>query len=618
MRKKKFNIVMAFSIAIFALSTVFILITPSVTKAQTTGDNADLLNSIRVMFNESISRLANEIQDLRREVDVLRSEVQQQQTGGGSPFNTQASPPTQQIEPMLNILRSGDTGNEVRRLQEVLIQLGYSIPAGITGNFFAQTQEALRRVQRENNIPVTGEFDEATRAIVSNLLSFRTRYSPPPNTVVPNTPPPQPVRQEVSQPNSTQPVITPGLRLDAPFDGLQTTAGATVQIIWSTTYAPAGAKVTFHIKNRIYGVRQPVYETSDLSGEYMWTTPNNMPSDNDLTAELVYEQANGQVVSLASRTVMVSLIGSTLPTDTTTTSTNTTTTSTTNTSGDTNYDQYAAFYKGTAFTTCMAEFPSTISLISGWVDSGLLRHQFPWGEITGGAAYKVAECEAGQFDDHNYSTYTDCTANTSESSCQTNTACAWFDTFCGMAGYNPGSGGGDYGYCTAYSSSDSCTAATNCYWYEASNSGNSYCYYDSGVGSGGGGDCTYNSNDTMCTAQAGCQWFTTSTGSYCNGDDHVPGAGGNSTSQMYSCFYPNATINGTPPGYTVWCEYDYVNCHEGSPSGATVPLDGLSLGAPSSCESGWNGSSQESGKFLAAVSAAFSSLLKSLQFIFGF
>ncbi|OGN15471.1 MAG: hypothetical protein A3J47_02770 [Candidatus Yanofskybacteria bacterium RIFCSPHIGHO2_02_FULL_43_22] len=59
--------------------------------------------------------------------------------------------------------------------------------------------------------------------------------------------------------------------------------------------------------------------------------------------------------------------------------------------------------------------------------------------------------------------------------------------------------------------------------------------------------------------------------------------------EMYSCFYPNATKNGTNPGYTVWCEKDYYNCHQGEPSGAAVSLDGLVLGAPSSCESGYYG-----------------------------
>ncbi|MEK7537189.1 MAG: hypothetical protein AAB584_01980 [Patescibacteria group bacterium] len=64
--------------------------------------------------------------------------------------------------------------------------------------------------------------------------------------------------------------------------------------------------------------------------------------------------------------------------------------------------------------------------------------------------------------------------------------------------------------------------------------------------------------------------------------DYTPGPGG-----MQKCFYPNASKDGKPLGYTVWCEADYVNCHEGSPSGAAVSTSGLSLGAPNNCEGGW-------------------------------
>lgn len=59
------------------------------------------------------------------------------------------------------------------------------------------------------------------------------------------------------------------------------------------------------------------------------------------------------------------------------------------------------------------------------------------------------------------------------------------------------------------------------------------------------------------------------------------------TGGLYSCFYPNASRSGQPTGYTVWCEKDYFNCHEGSKTGSSISLDGLSLGAPSSCEGGW-------------------------------
>ena len=81
---------------------------------------------------------------------------------------------------------------------------------------------------------------------------------------------------------------------------------------------------------------------------------------------------------------------------------------------------------------------------------------------------------------------------------------------------------------------------------------------------------------------------------YWNGSACVvsPGGGG---SALQRCFYPNATKSGQYVGYTVWCEADYVNCHEGSPSGASISLSGVALGAPSTCDSGWSGGGSGSG-----------------------
>jgi hypothetical protein len=92
--------------------------------------------------------------------------------------------------------------------------------------------------------------------------------------------------------------------------------------------------------------------------------------------------------------------------------------------------------------------------------------------------------------------------------------------------------------------------------------------------------------------QAGGIWEGGS--SYCR----VPGQSTTSTSTapvpvggMRNCFYSNASKNGASVGYTVWCERDYYNCHKGSQSGESISLDGLALGAPSSCESGWSSGS---------------------------
>ena len=136
-------------------------------------------------------------------------------------------------------------------------------------------------------------------------------------------------------------------------------------------------------------------------------------------------------------------------------------------------------------------------------------------------------------------------------------------------------------------------------------------YFDgtSCVISSTGGGCSAYATENSCKATGGCRWdpyppagtpsctsagSTTTTcpsGQYWSGTSCVSNTMTtmSTASGMQKCFYPNATINGTYPGYTVWCEKDYYNCHVGDPSGAAVSLTGLTLGAPSTCESGWTG-----------------------------
>lgn len=67
-------------------------------------------------------------------------------------------------------LTVGSTGAEVTELQNWLIGKGYSIPAGATGYFGAQTQAALAAFQAANGIsPAAGYFGPITRAKVNDM-----------------------------------------------------------------------------------------------------------------------------------------------------------------------------------------------------------------------------------------------------------------------------------------------------------------------------------------------------------------------------------------------------------------------------------------------------------------
>ena len=119
---------------------------------------------------------------------------------------------------------------------------------------------------------------------------------------------------------------------------------------------------------------------------------------------------------------------------------------------------------------------------------------------------------------------------------------------------------GTYFNGTSCSGTTSTTCPSGQYWYVQSGGGSGYC---------------------KTTSTTDCP-----SGQYWSGTACVNNTV--STGGIQKCFYPNATKDGRNVGYTVWCEKDYFNCHEGSPSGATISLTGVSLGAPRFCESGWS------------------------------
>ena len=115
-----------------------------------------------------------------------------------------------------------------------------------------------------------------------------------------------------------------------------------------------------------------------------------------------------------------------------------------------------------------------------------------------------------------------------------------------------------------------------------------------GYTGGGGSISSCSACAAMPSGAARDQCYATPPcGSGWNGGVGGGGMGGGSS--MQKCFYPNATINGAKAGFTVWCLGDYNDCREGSPSGRSIPNAGLSLGAPSTCESGWTGGGEGTG-----------------------
>ncbi len=72
-------------------------------------------------------------------------------------------------------LHTGSSGADVTALQNWLISKGYSIPAGATGYFGAQTASALAAFQAANGIsPASGYFGPVTRAKVNSMAGGST------------------------------------------------------------------------------------------------------------------------------------------------------------------------------------------------------------------------------------------------------------------------------------------------------------------------------------------------------------------------------------------------------------------------------------------------------------
>jgi len=524
---------------------VLLLTIPGFAFAQTSNNNNDLLESIRAIFEESLSELSAEIVRLRQEVENLSAQVQSQGSGGTGPI-----PVPVENEVPFAPLAHGDSGPEVEKLQQLLIRFGFSIPAGVTGSYFFQTESAVTQFQQQYSLAITGVYDMMTRSLFIQLLEFDD-----------GTPP-------VIPPEPVLPPVEARINLTTPYNGMLLRFSSDIVIKWNSADAPQNSRIVIHMIHEQTGTDIPVFETNEFTGTYNWIVPSYAPGNNTMFAELIDE--TNEV--LATSAITFSILGGEVVIPTTPTP------------GTGPNERYADFYKGTAFVTCMAEYPETINLIHSWIDDDLLRYQFPWGQITGAAASKVAACEGTEFPDDNY---VDCLDHTTASTCAEQVGCTWYDTFCGQDGYTGTNGG-----------SSQCNLGFHFEYYEGSSV---VCFTESGEHDEYQIDGSLTTSCSI-TSRQGCPGV-------------INGGSDDTTSSYYSCFYTNATVNGEAPGYTVWCEYDYQNCRVGDSSGETISLTGLALGAPSSCES--VAPTSAANRFVANLAAAFNQLVDTFQKVFG-
>src|SRR5690606_23681105 len=69
------------------------------------------------------------------------------------------------------ILRPGDTGSDVKKLQKALMKLGEKLPRyGADGDFGSETKKALQAFQSENKLTVDGVYGPQTRAKMESKM----------------------------------------------------------------------------------------------------------------------------------------------------------------------------------------------------------------------------------------------------------------------------------------------------------------------------------------------------------------------------------------------------------------------------------------------------------------
>ena len=80
-----------------------------------------------------------------------------------------ATPP---ITPLLQSrnLEIGMSGVDVERLNQALMQLGFSIPKGLPNYFSRQTQKAVFTLQKQYGLNLTGIVDGVTANLIEKLL----------------------------------------------------------------------------------------------------------------------------------------------------------------------------------------------------------------------------------------------------------------------------------------------------------------------------------------------------------------------------------------------------------------------------------------------------------------
>jgi len=72
------------------------------------------------------------------------------------------------------LLKKGSKGDDVKQLQELLMELGYELPKyGADGDYGSETVAAVKRFQQDNSLTADGKYGEKSHAAMMGILAER-------------------------------------------------------------------------------------------------------------------------------------------------------------------------------------------------------------------------------------------------------------------------------------------------------------------------------------------------------------------------------------------------------------------------------------------------------------
>lgn len=159
------------------------------------------------------------------------------------------TPTTAPAEEVIILLKQGDSGNKVTELQKKLYTIGYNL--GVDGAYGNETSEVIKKLQRSNNIDITGNLDTKTNELLKGMKDVRA-YTPPQKAVSPAAVESRPASEAFQGFTS--------------IPNIKTSPGDSQQVIVVLAQSYGTINATFNTYEKINGFWQAINSGSAVTG----------------------------------------------------------------------------------------------------------------------------------------------------------------------------------------------------------------------------------------------------------------------------------------------------------------------------------------------------------------